>query len=31
VFIDLNGNGVKDAGEPATLNSTGADGKFALF
>ena len=30
VFIDLNGNGVKDAGEPAAANPTGADGKFAL-
>ena len=30
VFLDLNGNGVKEAGEPASLNPTGADGKFAL-
>src|SRR6185369_15133496 len=30
VFLDLNGNGVQDAGEPASLNPTGADGKFVL-
>jgi hypothetical protein len=29
VFLDLNGNGVKDAGEPAAL-ATVADGKFKL-
>src|SRR6185369_9711931 len=30
VFLDLNGNGVQEAAEPASLNPTGADGKFVL-
>jgi hypothetical protein len=30
VFLDLNGNGVKEAGEPAAAALTGTDGKFAL-
>jgi hypothetical protein len=30
VFVDLNGNGVKDVGEPAAAAATGADGKFTL-
>src|SRR6266568_4559117 len=30
VFLDLNGNGVLDAGEPADPNLTGANGKFTL-
>jgi hypothetical protein len=30
VFLDLNGNGVKDAGEPVATNPTAADAKFSL-
>jgi len=30
VFLDLNGNGVQDAGEPAAATVTGIDGKFTL-
>ena len=30
VFLDLNGNGVQEAGEPAATNLTAADGTFAL-
>ena len=30
VFLDLNGNGVQDAGEPGSSSATGADGKFTL-
>jgi hypothetical protein len=30
VFLDLNGNGVQEAGEPAAAALTGADGKFTL-
>jgi hypothetical protein len=30
VFLDLNGNGVQDAGEPVATTLTGADGKFTL-
>jgi hypothetical protein len=30
VFLDLNGNGIPEAGEPASSNPTGADGKFVL-
>ncbi len=30
VFLDLNGNGLQDAGEPAALTVTGTDGKFTL-
>jgi hypothetical protein len=30
VFLDLNGNGVKDTGEPAATSLTAADGKFVL-
>src|SRR6185369_18020883 len=30
VFLDLNGNGVQEAGEPVATTLTGADGKFTL-
>ena len=30
VFLDLNGNGVQESGEPVATNLTGADGKFVL-
>jgi len=30
VFLDLNGNGVQEAGEPVATSLTGADGKFTL-